>query len=94
MCLCIYPFIFDLLSFKTFIFQTCGFMETEESTTAEDGSTTTTKFLVFPSAPSEEQANKLKEMLELLKAGEVIAPELVRGTAVFQVSLDEVSSAV
>ncbi|KAM3176578.1 hypothetical protein ACTXT7_006243 [Hymenolepis weldensis] len=64
-------------------FETCGFVETEETTITEDG-LTSTKFLVFPAAPSEEQTCQLKEMLELLKSGEKIFPELVRGTTVFQ----------
>ncbi|VUZ53175.1 unnamed protein product [Hymenolepis diminuta] len=70
-------------------FETCGFVETEETTATEDGSTST-KFLVFPAAPSEEQTCQLKEMLELLKSGEKIFPELVRGTTVFQASGTEV----
>ncbi|VDO03742.1 unnamed protein product [Rodentolepis nana] len=71
-------------------FETCGFIETEETTTMEDGSASSLKLLVFPAAPSEEQTLQLKEMLELLKSGEKIFPELVRDTAVFQASGREV----
>nr|CDS26494.1 dual specificity mitogen activated protein [Hymenolepis microstoma] len=70
--------------------ETCGFIETEENTTTEDGSVSSIKLLVFPAAPSEEQTSRLKEMLELLKSGEKIFPELVRGTTVFQATGSEV----
>ncbi|KAM7535078.1 hypothetical protein Aperf_G00000091482 [Anoplocephala perfoliata] len=79
--------ISDLLQlrFAQQFFETCGFIETEEPMNSEEG-TFTMKFLVFPTAPSEEQLFRLKEMLDLLKSGDLIVPILCRNTTVLQAS--------